>query len=182
MTLPVPKTWVDDDALDGATLNAEIRDAFKYLLGTSRPGFGGYNGTNPYTFTSGVGVPLLTEEYKRGGMTHAASDSKVYVPADGWYSGVVQISINWTGATGLPAVPWARAQLKKNGRVIRERTNNSNSTTSHMGIGFGFTVDALAGDYFEISVAFIGSSVSLNGTLATAGTYPRLDLWWRSAQ
>lgn len=173
MAVPAPKNWANGDGTSAATLNTEWRDSFNWLLRGTSPAFYAHNGdAGALTFTVNAGVPLKTELLKRGAITHAANDSKVFVGETGWYLAIVQMGMNVTSATGTTFTP----ELKVNGTVVN--TADFNRTTATLiGMAFQSSVFLTSGDYVEIAV--IGwTGTATGGT--TIYTYPSLGLWWRN--
>jgi hypothetical protein len=177
--IPQPKVWSNGDDLYAGTLNKEWRDAFNWLLRLNAPAYEGYNNGTP-TLTSNVAITITTDTLVRYGVTHAASDTKVYVWEPGWYWVYVGGGVN---AGSVSADSGFSTVLKVNGVVATTSvvTRVVGPVGQTVGLEHLSSAYLSAGDYVEIAVAG-----SWTGTLTTASGDPTtanamfLNLWWRS--
>jgi hypothetical protein len=172
MAVPVPKAWNNGDDLLAATLNTQWRDMMLWLSRKGAPAFSGYNTAAP-TLTVNVGIPLITEEVKYGGITHAASDSKVFVTETGWYTAYTQVGGGMTG-TGTMFC----SELRKNGAIESQSESTRVSGSGTVAIGHMSSVRLVAGDYVEVALG--GTFTGTATAIATAYGFPALGLWWRA--
>lgn len=173
--IPVPKTWTNGDDLTANTLNREWRDTFKWLLRATSPGFSGYNDLgSSLTFTSNVAIAIRVEELKRGNLTHATNDTKVYVGETGWYIGVAQVGVDLgsvtAGATTLTSV------VKVNG-IVASTGDQTRNTGSLWAVEHQWSLYLNAGDYVELALA--GSWTGTAKASTALQMVPLLQLWWR---
>lgn len=174
--IPSPKMWSNGDSLDHGTLNKEWRDTFSWLLRSTSPGISVYNSDGAsLTYTNNVAIPLKTEEFKRGNLTHATNDTKVYVWETGWYLGYCQIGADYASVTSDGLKP--AAIVKVNG-LTAARGQTTRDTNAWAVVELQFSLYLSAGDYVEIALGndWVGT---LKG-IASAYAYPFLSLWWRS--
>lgn len=172
--IPDPKVWSNGDDVYAGVLNQEWRDAFKWLLRSTTPAFSGHNADGAaLSYTVNAAVPIKVEDLKRGNLTHAANDSKVYVWEPGWYLAHAGFGVVPSGTTGTNF----SSTLRVNG-VLQSAGDINRVAGGLVGAEHLVSLTLNAGDYVEIA---LGGQWS--GTAPTAGTsssgYPWLHLWWR---
>lgn len=173
--IPSPKAWSNGDDLYAGTLNKEWRDTFNWLLRNTSPGFSGYNGSGAsLTFTSNVAIPILSEELKRGNITHATNDTKVYVWEPGWYLGFCQVGANLSSVTG--GATTLSSVVKVNG-LVASTNDQSRSSANQWNLEHSFSLYLNAGDYVEIAIA--GTWTGTMTGFTQSYSFPFLGLWWR---
>lgn len=91
MPLPAPRTWADgqepENIPSADDLNADWRDSFEFLIGTTRPMIYLTHSTVQAITNTASAIAMQNELLKRGGMIHAANASTVEVPYAGMYQG-----------------------------------------------------------------------------------------------
>lgn len=173
--IPSPKVWSNGDDLYAGTLNKEWRDAFNWLLRATSPAFQAYNADGAsLSFSPNVAIPLKTEELKRGNLTHATNDTKVYVWETGWYDVYTQVGLAVSGVTGTCFC----SVLKVNGAVYTTADTTRSTGGTQVGVEHFSSAYLTAGDYVELAVggSWSGTATAIN----TSQLLPLLAIWWRN--
>lgn len=172
--IPSPKVWSNGDDLDSGTLNKEWRDTFNWMLRGTSPAFSGYNADGAsLTFTTGVAIPIKTEELKRGNLQHATNDTKVYVYETGTYLAMIHMGVNTASVTGTNL----QTILKVNG-IMQSAGDMTRAAGGLTGLTHMVSIPLVSGDYVEIALGGSWTGTATGGT--TTSVYPWLILWWRS--
>lgn len=145
-TIKPPLTWVDEQLVSAATLNTEIRDRFRWLLGHS---------ANPKPHArvrSTVPIPLAprqwtalrfdTTEVDRGGMWLGAGSALV-APLTGRYR------IGAAVATDRVASNKGFRLIINASRVVAQRKRTGTGRVVPMEVTLRTTIDLEAGDFIE---------------------------------
>jgi hypothetical protein len=180
MPLPAPQTWEDGEEVDNIPtaedLNLDWRDSFSFLLGITKPMFVGHT-TSAVSLTGStvIPMPIHTELLKRGGIIHAANDTKVYVPYTGQYQGFAMGSFTGLSASTIRTSIF----IHKNGLMAG---TDMLATADQRAAGgtFGewvmsFTINLVANDYIEFYFRQNGVTTS---TPTAAANRPRFGLWY----
>jgi hypothetical protein len=175
-TVPAPHRWKNGEVPYASVLNSDWRDTLRWMLGYTRPWFVAIStDTTNWVVSTWHSLPLNTEVLKQGGMQHAANDTKLYVPEDGWYSYFCMISRDTTGVSSF-SKDWMGVRRNGNTTGVVMGSHGAHLTDQPM----VHTPDEgslylNAGDYVEYQVY---STAAANTVKNWSSPGTQFHLWW----
>lgn len=175
--VPLPKQWAIAEVVCDDDLNLEWRDASKWLLGYTRPAFGGRStSTAFFTDSAWTAIPINTEDYEQGGMAHSGSSANLTLPEDGIYDGFMHVGIQTSGCAGC--YDFLGVRLNGAGMYMSHRYERPTIDQNHM-LYMPFSFHAAKNDVVTFCIyTSSGASTVKNWNGGTEETTTKFEIWW----